>query len=81
MGQLQEPAAPPDLWGLCVNIIFLLLGIYGYVVRLKRTCWFTLPSSWEYVQSLHVEWALVCRRLAFRLSLVRGHLSSWFCLG
>ncbi|KAF8555169.1 hypothetical protein OG21DRAFT_936705 [Imleria badia] len=45
--QLQDPA-------LNANIIFLLLGIYG----------------WEYIQSLHVEWALVCGRLAFRASLI-----------
>ena len=32
-------------------------------------------SRWEYLQSLHVEYALVCGRLAFRSSLVRIYIS------
>ncbi|KAF8555167.1 hypothetical protein OG21DRAFT_936775 [Imleria badia] len=54
MSQLQDPSAPPDFGALNADIVFLLLGMYG----------------WEYIQSLHVEWELVCGRLAFRLSLI-----------
>ncbi|KAF8555171.1 hypothetical protein OG21DRAFT_937355 [Imleria badia] len=56
MSQLQDPTPPPDVETLNTNIVFLLLGIYG----------------WEYFQSLHIEWALVCGRLAFPTSPYPG---------
>lgn len=32
MTQLQgPPAPPPDFWALNADIVFLLLGIYGYI--------------------------------------------------
>ena len=40
----------------------------------KGTDELTLLSRWEYLQSLHIEYALVCGHLAFRLSLVRIHI-------
>ncbi|KAF8555170.1 hypothetical protein OG21DRAFT_1521937 [Imleria badia] len=52
--KLQDTSSPPDVAALNTEIVFLLLGIYG----------------WEYFQSLHIEWALVCGRLAFRSSLI-----------
>ncbi|KAF8439870.1 hypothetical protein L210DRAFT_2185642 [Boletus edulis BED1] len=56
MGQSRDsdPSVQPNLTALISNIIHLLLGVYG----------------WEYLVSLHVEWALVCGQLAFRPSLI-----------
>jgi hypothetical protein len=75
MGQLQDPSVDPEFAALNSNIVFLLLGIFGYAVLfIKRANGLTLLSRWEYLQSLCVEYALVCGRLAFRLSLVRIHV-------
>ncbi|KAI9568754.1 Hsp70 protein-domain-containing protein [Boletus coccyginus] len=56
MGEFQDPImlTDPQAAILTLNIIHLLLGIYG----------------WEYFRSYSVEFALICGRLAFRLSLV-----------
>jgi len=55
MGQLLDPSVEPDFTAaLNSNVVFLLLGVFG----------------WEYFQSLQAEYALVCGRLAFRLSLI-----------
>ncbi|KAN0080267.1 hypothetical protein V8E55_009833 [Tylopilus felleus] len=54
MGELQDPPAQPNLATLNANIAYLLLGVYG----------------WEYLGSLHVEWALICGQLAFRATMI-----------
>ena len=72
MGQLQDSSVQPDFAALNSNIVFVLLGIFGYAVFfVKRTNGLTLLSRCEYFQSLQVEYALICGRLAFRSSLVR----------
>ncbi|KAI9568751.1 hypothetical protein HD554DRAFT_712493 [Boletus coccyginus] len=56
MGGLQDQMVPTDPRAatLALNITYLFLGTYG----------------WEYFGSCSVECALVCGRLAFRLSLI-----------
>lgn len=44
------------------------MGIFFFLS--KETNGLTILSRWEYFQSLQVEWALVCVRLAIRPSLV-----------
>ncbi|KAF8439869.1 hypothetical protein L210DRAFT_3540669 [Boletus edulis BED1] len=53
MCQLEQ-FVQPERATLTVNVIYLLLGIYG----------------WEYFQSFHVEWSLINGRSTFRLSLI-----------
>ena len=65
---MQELPLPLDL-----NIIYILLGIYGYVVlslwktRKKQP---TLGSRWEYILSLDIEYAIIRGRTTFRWSMV-----------
>ncbi|KAN0080309.1 hypothetical protein V8E55_009875 [Tylopilus felleus] len=54
MAQLQNPFGQPELEALNANIVFLLLGVYG----------------WEYLHSFHVEWALMRGRLPLRPSMI-----------
>lgn len=80
MTQFQDPSPQRGLGVLNTNIIFLLLGIYGYVVSfidlIQRYLvnGLTLLSRWEYIHSLHVECAFICGQLTFRLSLVSSHI-------
>ncbi|KAG6369463.1 hypothetical protein JVT61DRAFT_14572 [Boletus reticuloceps] len=73
---MQQQFVQPERAALAVNVIYLLLGIYGYMLSLsttRRTIGLTLHitvSRWEYLQSFHVEWSLINGRSAFRLSLI-----------
>ncbi|KAG8215902.1 hypothetical protein J3R82DRAFT_7872, partial [Butyriboletus roseoflavus] len=54
----QDPGVEDRLAVLYVNMIYLLLGVYG----------------WEYFQSFGVEYAIIRGRLAFRWVLVSYHI-------
>lgn len=49
------------------------LRVCSRLVVANRTSRLTLPSRWEYFQSLHVEYSIIRGQLPFRLSLVSSH--------
>ena len=73
-GSSELPGPPPEWLILESNIVFLLLGLYGYVSLLlskdkQHTSW----SRWEYILSFDIEQAIICRRSSFRWSMVGSH--------
>lgn len=76
MGLWEVSPAEPSIVVLNANIVFLLLGLYGYVFSLasKRMNGLKSLSRWEYVQSLDIEYAVIRGRLSFRWPLVSRHI-------
>lgn len=75
MGQSQDSSVQPDPAALNANINYVLLGIYGYTARfIKENELTDIFSRWEYIYSLHVEWAVIRGRITFRPSMVSSQI-------
>lgn len=72
MVQWDEPAVEARLGVIIMNIVFLLLGLYGYAQLIQERHALELFSRWEYFQSFDVEYAVLRGRLSFRWPLVSG---------
>ena len=72
----QDPAVEAGLAVAYVDMIFLLLGVYGYVfIRSRMACLTESSSRWEYFQLFGVEYAVIRGRLPFRRPLVSVRVS------
>ena len=72
----QDPVVEASLAIVYVDVIFWLLGVYWYVFRSwRKACLTESLSSWEYLQSFGVEYAVIRGRLPFRWPLVSGGVS------
>lgn len=74
MVQWQDPALEARLEVINMNIIYLLLGFYGYVHLTEEKRVFESLPRWEYFHSLDVEYAVIRGRLSFRWPLVSSRM-------
>ncbi|KAG8215901.1 hypothetical protein J3R82DRAFT_7871 [Butyriboletus roseoflavus] len=77
MVQWEDPAVETRSAIVGEEVMFLLLGVYGYVFLLSCREKFMFERSyarWEYLQSLDVEYAVIRGRLSFRWPLVSRHI-------
>lgn len=70
MVQWQDPDLQARLTVVTMNMIFFVLGLYGYVHLIQETRVLESLPRWEYFQSLDVEYAVIRGRLSFRWPLV-----------